>query len=168
MKPLIIRCTVAFAAVHILFVSILSSAALSKEAERFGAWSLLCDDAVCQVFTSAMLEEDDTTQVSASLVYDSGKEQYSAIFQVPEGVAIGPGLNAWLSPQVAQVSPFQYCAEGFCYAVALLDAKFVDAMERTEYLILEFVPYGAREKVSRPLFLKGFEAARARLVGALQ
>lgn len=172
MRSSVAKGTAALFAVSFFFVAITLSlflnSVMAQEAKRFEAWSIDCDNNVCQIFTSNLFEEDKSTQVSVSLIFDAKADKYNAILAVPERTALPPGLNVWLSPENSQIARFQYCAEGFCHAVTPLETAFVEAMDTSEYLVLEYVPYGKREKVSRPVFLNGFAEARTELLSSVR
>lgn len=139
-------------------------AATPPARQIFDNWMYTCEDGACQAVLSLASEETGERRLSWTFVYDPATDRLSSLVTVPLGVALPPGLRVKTSDGAINDWPFQVCDQEGCRAVAIIDDKTEAALESAMTVSLLFIPYGAKNAAALNVPMKGFAAAKKKLV----
>lgn len=147
-----------------LFMAAAASAQTGDNLERHGDWQLDCRAELCQIFSTLSRSNTDEVLLSTSVLLDSEEDTVTLILRAPKRTALPPGLRFWVSKTSSAVVPFQYCDDEGCYAILQLEDAMRAEMASVDRAVVEFIPYGSKERMALPLSLDGFDKA----LGALR
>ncbi|MEX0451718.1 invasion associated locus B family protein [Spiribacter sp. 218] len=130
-------------------------------------WIVRCQDApddafgadkLCEMYQQVSAQETEQTVLEAVIGYPQGAEQPIALFNLPLGMRLPPGVELQVDDNDAIGFAVQICLSSGCRADIALDGPLVEQMRAgTEATLTIADPQGQR--VQLPLSLMGFSDA---------
>ncbi|MEN8175213.1 MAG: invasion associated locus B family protein [Pseudomonadota bacterium] len=117
---------------------------------------------LCQIVQTLNEKSSGQPIMQVSIGYLPESEQPVAVFTLPLGVWLPPGIELKVDEGQAGRVPFDTCTETGCRAGVELDEKILGQMKQGEQLNLTFGA-GARQPATVPVSLQGFTAALSSL-----
>ena len=134
------------------------------ETQQFEDWALRCQPAsetqprICRI-QQKVAAEDTGKSVLQILAGRFGPEKVlGAIFFVPVGVRLPPGLRIQVDERPLRVFPFEICDTKICQARAVLEGGLLEDLKAGLTGYVKFQNAAGRE-LTVPVSLKGFTAA---------
>lgn len=115
----------------------------------------------CVMFQNLVYEESGQTILSVQIGRSATGERPSAVFIVPLGVILPPGVSMQIDGGSATKVDFQQCNRQSCVAPLPLDDTLLSTMKKGLEAQVTFhaVVQGNRRPITVPVSLKGFTAA---------
>ena len=151
-----------------LFMAAAASAQTGDTLQRHGDWQLDCRAELCQIFSTLSRSNTNEVILSASVLLDRESDTVTVILRAPKRTALPPGLRFWVSETSSAVVPYQYCDDEGCYAILQLEDGMRAEMASVDRAVVEFIPYGSKERTALPLSLDGFDEALGALRDSLE
>jgi invasion protein IalB len=141
-----------------------AGAAVTAEYED---WVVRCQDApedafgagqLCEMYQQVSEQESQQTVLEAVIGYPQGAEQPIALFNLPLGMRLPPGIQLQVDENEPIGFPVQICLSSGCRADIALDGELIEQMRAgTEATLTIADPQG--QGVRLPLSLMGFSDA---------
>ena len=131
--------------------------------EVFGDWATACEvnaesRRVCHIFQRVTVKESGKSLLHAAVAWPASDERPVAIFNLPLGIALPPGVVIKVDAGEPSRLPFSTCTRGGCRVGLKLTEEMVKNLKRGKQLVLTFAgPDAKAYKV--PLSLTGFTKA---------
>ena len=120
--------------------------------DAFGATEL------CEMYQQVSEQESQQTVLETVIGYPQGAEQPVALFNLPLGMRLPPGVQLQVDDNEAVRFPVQICLRSGCRADIELDSELVAQMRAGSEAVLTIADPQGRG-VELPLSLMGFSAA---------
>ncbi len=140
------------------------------ETERFDDWLVRCGEIenngetarACEMLQQVSQEETNQPVMEIAIGYLGDEERPVAVFTLPLGIRLPPGVQLQVGDAEPVRIPVQICVRQGCRADLLLEEDLVAAMRQgTEMQLSVLDPRG--ERVDLPISLLGFTAALERI-----
>lgn len=140
------------------------------QVERFDDWGVRCGQANdgsgerCEMFQQVTRDDSDETVLRVVIGFPPNQDRPAAIFQLPLGVVLPPGVAFRVDEGEPVRFPVQICVPQGCRADVPLSQEMIGAMRAGSrgYLRVQ-TPRGGT--VDLPISLMGFTAALDRISG---
>ena len=137
-----------------------TAAAAPKDGAAFGDWKTACESTEdgpqnCHIFQHIKVKDTDKTLLHLAIGYTKDSPQPVALFNLPLGIALPPGVQFKVGEGEPHKMPLSICTQQGCRAVLKLDATLVSDMRRAESGTLTFVGPDAKA-YNIPVSFKGF------------
>lgn len=138
-----------------------------QEAQVFQDWRVQCQQAAegqrerCYMFQNLVYRESGQTVLSLQIGRTSAGGEPVAVFILPLGVILPPGLRMEIDDGAPTELDYQQCNQQGCIARLPLAEPMVDALKQGLEANVTFEAFveGQRQPVTVPVSLKGFTAA---------
>jgi invasion protein IalB len=131
--------------------------------EVFGDWTTACEvnaasQRVCNIFQRIAAKESGKSVLHVAVARPASAKRPVAIFNLPLGVALQPGVMIKIDASEASRLPFSICTKDGCRAAVQMTGEMVEDLKRGKQLVLTFAgPNAKAYKV--PVSLAGFTKA---------
>lgn len=137
--------------------------------ERFETWGVRCgkpegsDVRICEMFQQVTRDNGNKGIMRVSIGYLPGSEKPIAVFRLPLGIHIPPGVQLRIDEDGPGARfPVQVCFSGGCRADLPLEQNLIDAMKAGARATVTVQTPGGKA-VGLPMSLQGFTAALERI-----
>lgn len=147
------------------------AAAAPEEGKPFKDWIVKCEKQleakeggekgeikVCYIVQNLMLKEGNRQLLNVKVGYLPNSGQVAAIFTLPLGFHLPPGVSLKIDEEEAVTFPVQHCIKSGCMAALPVEEELLYSMKMGGKGYLTFMD-GTRRSVSIPFSLDGFTAA---------
>jgi invasion protein IalB len=144
-----------------------SDQAQASVTAEYEDWIVRCQDApddafgadkLCEMYQQVSAQETEQTVLEAVIGYPQGAEQPIALFNLPLGMRLPPGIELQVDDNDPIGFPVQICLSSGCRADIALDGPLIEQMRAgTEATLTIADPQGQRVRL--PLSLMGFSDA---------
>lgn len=133
--------------------------------EVFGDWRTNCEvnaesRRVCHIFQRITVKESGKTVLHVAIARPTSAQQPVAVFNLPLGVALPPGVAIKVDEGEPKPFPFSICTKDGCRAGLKLTDDIVKTLKRGKQLVLTFAGPNAKAysvKVSLIGFTKAYD-----------
>jgi invasion protein IalB len=139
-----------------------SSASAATEGQKFGSWTVNCEDGgkMCHISQRLVTKQDDRTLISVGVGKVHGPNGESAsqmIIVAPLGILLPQALTLQIDQSQPVKLPFLQCTPNGCRTVVTLEAEGLQKLQAgSEAKFTYFLPNG--QPVTLPISLSGFTA----------
>ncbi len=153
-----------------LLISALSAAsvgAATKPHATFKDWAVRCEDrpatsqdspAHCYMVQRLVLKDKNQRVLVVAVTYPKGREQPVAVFTLPLGIALPPGIALAVDGDKPRRYAVDRCVANGCKAGIVLDAALLKRFKAGNRAMVT-IHDGQRKPISLPVSLQGFTAA---------
>lgn len=150
----------------ILLLSLgLVSNALAKpeHGKKFKDWTVVCEkmpksgEEICNIFQNVTNDKKKVV-LQVAIGYGPGSSEPQALFTLPLGVLLQPGIEFKGGTAESFRLPFSVCVQNGCVAIAKLDADTIKGMKAGDKGSVKFAA-AQKQIIEIPVSLSGFTAA---------
>ena len=145
------------------------NAIAAEEGALFGDWKVKCEQAaddtrVCHIFQRVTMKESNQQLLNMAVGYGRTEDhQAIALFTLPLGIALPPGVAFRIEEGEPQKVPFTVCTQDGCRAALKLSDAMIAALKKGNNATLTFAtlePKGFNIPISLKGFTKGFDSLK--------
>ncbi len=139
------------------FANVLAGVA---DGDAFGDWQAGCEtqpggEQVCHIYQRITLKDSGKTLLNVAVGYPPQQAQAVALFTLPLGVALVPGVEFRIERGEPARIPFAVCTTEGCRAALKLTGEMVQAMKKGNQATLTFATIEPKS-FNVPISLQGF------------
>lgn len=155
------------AAIAALLLLPLAVAAAPKDGAQFEDWKTACETSAenkttCHIFQRITMKDSGKQLLHVAVGYPKPDEAPVAVFTLPLGIALPPGLMLKIEDGEPTRMPLTVCVPDGCRAGLKLNAELINAMRKGQQATLTFASIEGKA-FNIPVSLKGFGAGVASL-----